>query len=103
MDTPKSILLELAAKLQGFELKLENLAASENDQTARVLLNYTAQNLNDVGVRLLFDPSSARTRIDRGTASPSALAVLAFTTISNFVGSCTGRSPAFSPRRMRST
>jgi hypothetical protein len=30
--------------------------------------------------------------------SPSALAVLRFTTISYFVGSCTGRSPAFSPR-----
>jgi hypothetical protein len=47
--------------------------------------------------------SSARTRIDGGTARPSALAVLRFTIISNFVGNCTGRSPGFSPRRMRST
>jgi hypothetical protein len=47
--------------------------------------------------------SSARSRIDSGTVSPSALAVLRFTTISNLVGNCTGRSPGFSPRRMRST
>src|SRR5262249_3922674 len=47
--------------------------------------------------------SSARSRIDWGTARPSALAVLRFTTISYFVGNCTGRSPGFAPRRMRST
>ena len=34
--------------------------------------------------------SSARSRIDGGTASPSAVAVLRFTTISNLVGNCTG-------------
>jgi hypothetical protein len=28
------------------------------------------------------------------------LAVLRFTTISNLVGNCTGRSPCFSPRSM---
>src|SRR5262249_29442861 len=47
--------------------------------------------------------SSARSRIDCGTVRPSALAVLRFTTISNLVGNCTGRSPGFSPCRMRST
>jgi hypothetical protein len=47
--------------------------------------------------------SSARSRIDGGTARPSAFAVLRFTAISNLVGNCTGRSPGFSPRRMRST
>src|SRR5262249_4335666 len=47
--------------------------------------------------------SSAVSRIDCGTVSPRALAVLRFTTISNFVGNCTGRSPGFAPRRMRST
>src|SRR6516165_1861068 len=47
--------------------------------------------------------SSARSKIDCGTVRPSALAVLRFTAISNLVGSCTGRSPGFSPRRMRST
>src|SRR5262249_14044369 len=47
--------------------------------------------------------SSARSRIGSGTARPSALAVLRLTAISNFVGNCTGRSPGFSPRRMRST
>jgi hypothetical protein len=46
--------------------------------------------------------SSARSRIDGGIARPSAVAVLRFTTISNLVGNCTGRSPGFSPRRMRS-
>src|SRR6516162_6452035 len=39
--------------------------------------------------------------IDGGIVSPSAVAVLRFTTISNLVGNCTGRSPGFSPRRMR--
>ena len=34
--------------------------------------------------------SSARSRIDGGMARPSAVAVLRFTTISNFVGSSTG-------------
>ena len=47
--------------------------------------------------------SSARSRIDGGTARPSALAVLRFTTISNLTGSWTGRSAGFSPRKMRST
>ena len=36
--------------------------------------------------------SVARSIIDGGTASPSALAVLRFTTISNLVGSWTGSS-----------
>src|SRR5262249_36945278 len=47
--------------------------------------------------------SSARSRIDGGMARPSAVAVLRFTGISNLVGNCTGRSPGFAPRRMRST
>src|SRR6516164_10426337 len=47
--------------------------------------------------------SSARVSMVGGTMRPSALAVLRFTAISNFVGNCTGRSPGFSPRRMRST
>jgi hypothetical protein len=34
--------------------------------------------------------SSARSRIDGGTARPSAVAVLRFTIISNLVGNCTG-------------
>src|SRR5215472_14279885 len=47
--------------------------------------------------------SSARSMIDGGTVRPSALAVLRLMTNSYFVGNCTGRSPGFSPRRMRST
>jgi hypothetical protein len=47
--------------------------------------------------------SSARSKIDCGTVRSSALAVLRLTTISNFTGNCTGRSPGFAPRRMRST
>ena len=55
------------------------------------------------GARSYSITSSARSRIDGGIASPSALAVFRFRTISNLVGNCTGRSPGFSPRRMRST
>ena len=47
--------------------------------------------------------SAARASSVGGTSRPSALAVLRFTAISNFAGNCTGRSPGFSPRRMRST
>jgi hypothetical protein len=47
--------------------------------------------------------SSALASKDCGTATPSALAVLRLTTSSNLVGACTGRSPALSPLRMRST
>src|SRR5947207_14421326 len=47
--------------------------------------------------------SSARCCRNQGTSRPSALAVLRFTTSSNLVGACTGRSPGFSPRRTRST
>jgi hypothetical protein len=47
--------------------------------------------------------SSARTSKVGGTTSPSALAVLRLITSSNFVGCCTGSSPTFAPRRMRST
>src|SRR5262249_3548001 len=47
--------------------------------------------------------SSARASSVGGTSRPSALAVLRLNTSSYFVGACTGRSPAFSPLRMRST
>jgi hypothetical protein len=47
--------------------------------------------------------SLARASSVSGMVRPSALAVLTFTAISNFVGNCTGRSPGFMPRRMRST
>ena len=38
-----------------------------------------------------------------GTSRPSALAVLRLITSSYLVGACTGRSPGFAPRKMRST
>ena len=44
--------------------------------------------------------SSARARIDGGTVRPSCLAVLRFTTSSNAVGCCTGRSAGFAPLRI---
>jgi hypothetical protein len=47
--------------------------------------------------------SSALSRIEDGTSRPSDFAVLRLTTRSYLVGACTGRSPGFSPRRMRST
>jgi hypothetical protein len=45
--------------------------------------------------------SSASNCIVFGIASPSALAVFRLMTISNLVGSKTGRSPGFAPLRMR--
>jgi hypothetical protein len=47
--------------------------------------------------------SSATEMSVGGTVSPSAFAVLLLITSSNRVGVCTGRSAAFSPRRIRST
>src|SRR5260221_14668733 len=45
--------------------------------------------------------SSARASSVCGTVMLSALAVLRLITILNSVGACTGRSPGFSPLRMR--
>jgi hypothetical protein len=45
--------------------------------------------------------SSARATSVGGNSRPSALAVLRFTTKSNFVGCNTGKSPGFSPLRVR--
>src|SRR5262245_25017076 len=47
--------------------------------------------------------SSVRASSVSGTVRPSALAVLVLITSSYFVGACTGRSPGFSPLRMRPT
>ena len=47
--------------------------------------------------------SSARCWSWKGTSRPSAFAVLRLMISSNFVGNCTGSSPAFAPLRMRST
>ena len=47
--------------------------------------------------------SSARESNCGGTVRPSALAVLRLITSSNLVGACTGKSPGFSPLRIRST
>jgi len=47
--------------------------------------------------------SSARSRKDSGIFSPSALAVFRLITSGYLVGNCTGSSPTFAPRRMRST
>src|SRR6516162_4704517 len=47
--------------------------------------------------------SSARASNVAGTSRPSAFAVFRLITSSYLVGACTGRSPGFSPLRMRST
>src|SRR5262249_30845797 len=47
--------------------------------------------------------SSALASSAIGTLKPWALAVLRLTENSNLLGCCTGRSPGFSPLRMRST
>jgi len=46
--------------------------------------------------------SSARASTEAGRSRPSAFAVLRLTTNSYFVGTCTGRSAAFSPLRITS-
>ena len=53
--------------------------------------------------RLHSITSSASSCIELGTLRPSALAVLMLITSWYLVGSCTGRSVGFAPRRMRST
>src|SRR5262249_48138719 len=47
--------------------------------------------------------SLARASTVVGTSRPSAFAALRLMTNSYLVGACTGRSPGFSPLRMRST
>src|SRR5215467_5601595 len=47
--------------------------------------------------------SSALVSKDCGTVKPIAFAVLRLISSSYLVGACTGRSPGFSPLRMRST
>src|SRR5262249_53656362 len=47
--------------------------------------------------------SSARASSVGGTVRPIAFAALRLMTSSYFTGACTGRSPGFSPLRMRST
>jgi hypothetical protein len=47
--------------------------------------------------------SSAMASSPGGMVRPSACAVIRFTTRSNLVGCCTGKSLTFVPRRMRST
>jgi hypothetical protein len=47
--------------------------------------------------------SSARASSVGGISRPSAFAVLRLITNSYLVGACTGRSPGFSPLRMRAT
>lgn len=55
------------------------------------------------GWRIYSITSSARASSVGGMVMPSALAVLRFTVSSYLVGRCTGRSPGFSPLRIRST
>jgi len=60
------------------------------------------------GLRELLAPlhsitSSASSSIEGGTVRPRAFAVFTLMTNSNLVGCCTGRSPGFSPLRMRPT
>src|SRR5215475_7683764 len=58
---------------------------------------YAAQQKNAYSI------TSAVARIYCGMVRPSALAALRLRTVSYFVGACTGRSPGFSPLRIRST
>src|SRR5258708_7101450 len=71
------------------------MPASENLHTGR-LMHRSKQRLYSI-------TSSARASSEGGTVRPSALAVLRLMTSSYFTGAWTGRSPGFSPLRMRST
>src|SRR5262249_40232959 len=62
-------------------------AAEEGEEAAAVY-----------GLALHSITSSARSRIEVGTSRPSALAVFILSTVSYFVGNCTGRSPGLAPR-----
>src|SRR6266404_3151707 len=58
---------------------------------------------NDRGSQCNHSITSARSRSDCGIVSPSAFAVLALITSSNFVGCSMGRSPGFAPLSILST
>jgi hypothetical protein len=57
----------------------------------------------NAAIALYSITSSARASSVGGTSMPSVFAVLRLITSWNLVGACTGRSPGFSPLRMRST
>ena len=108
--------LQLVVENPGNDCELETAFATFSQQGARGVLvpngpffNPRMDQLAALAARHACTPSnhsitsSARSRIDRGTSRPSALAVLRFRIISNFIGNCTGRSPGFAPCRMRST
>jgi hypothetical protein len=65
--------------------------------------NGREQMQQNVGGRTYSITSSAIASNVGGTVMPSTWAVLRLITRLNLVGSCTGRSAGFSPRRMRST
>jgi hypothetical protein len=70
----------------------------------RLVTHFCRRLSNCFALRNLYSiTSSALSKIDCGTVRPRALTVLRLTTISNLLGNCTGRSPGFAPRRMRST
>jgi integrase len=54
------------------------------------------------GWRIYSITWSASAKIDGGMVRPRSVTVLSLITSSNLVGICTGRSPGFAPRRMRS-
>jgi hypothetical protein len=65
---------------------------------------YGRNSLGRSSIALIYSiTSSARPRSGSGTAMPSAFAVLRLMTNSNLVTSCTGKSAAFSPLRIRPT
>ena len=87
IDTFRQTLNELGY-VEGKNLRFEHRYAAEQRDEIAALHSIT---------------SSARASSVGDTSRPNALAVLRLMTSSYLVGACTGKSPGFSPLRMRST
>ena len=80
------------------------VADTVNLEKRWVSVAFTWNGLRTLGVdeaSLATFPEEFRQGMASGTSRPSTLAVLRLITVSYLVGACTGRSPGFSPLRMR--
>src|SRR5215467_14265158 len=77
------------------------ISAYRNSITRRGNRRHAAEQRDDLATLDHSITSSARSRIPVGMVTPSALAALRLTTVSNAVACWTGRSAGFSPFRIR--
>ena len=83
--------------------RAEKVCSSEGSRRTFPLIETSRLSRCGRGAPSYSITSSARASSIGGTSRPSVLAVLRLMTSSYLVGACTGRSPGFSPLRMRST